>query len=117
MPRRSHQLDPETLHIVIGREHVQHLDVAAVTAAAIGVVDPERAAEHLFAKVFEHTQSSSIWISSATGSLKYARERNTQRSCAISSNRYPFIFKFSSTDSPLKHRPHLWHVLINSSSR
>ena len=49
--RRADQLDAEALDVVVGREDVEHFDVAAVAAAAVGVIDPQRPAEHLLAEI------------------------------------------------------------------
>ena len=54
MARRADQLDAEPLDVVVGREDVQHLDVAAVAAAAVGVIHPQRPAEHFLAEILEH---------------------------------------------------------------
>jgi hypothetical protein len=42
MPGRSHQLDPESLGVIVGREDVDDLDIAPVAGADIGMVDPQR---------------------------------------------------------------------------
>ena len=52
--RRADQLDAEPLGVVVRRQDVQHFDVAAVAAAAVGVIDPQRPAEHFLAKIFQH---------------------------------------------------------------
>ena len=52
MARRPDQLDAEALDVVIGGEDVEDFDVAAVAAAAVGVIDLQGAAEHFLAEVF-----------------------------------------------------------------
>ena len=51
MARRADQLDAEALDVVVGGEDVEDLDVAAVAAAAVGVIHPQRPAEHLLAEI------------------------------------------------------------------
>ena len=50
MARRADQLDPEALGVVVRRQNVDHLDVAAVAGAGVGVVDPQRLGEGLLAQ-------------------------------------------------------------------
>ena len=40
MARRAHQLYAETLYVIVGREDIQYFNIAAVAAAAVGVIHP-----------------------------------------------------------------------------
>ena len=50
----------EAVGVVVGRERVQHIDVTAVAAATISVVDPQRPAKHFLAQVLQHGRYQSI---------------------------------------------------------
>jgi hypothetical protein len=52
VPRRPHQLDPETLGIIIRSENIDDFDIAAVACPGVSVVHPKRFAKRLPAKTF-----------------------------------------------------------------
>jgi hypothetical protein len=52
VPRRPHELDPETLSIIIRSEDIDDFNIASVTGPGIGMVHPKRFAKRLSAKTF-----------------------------------------------------------------
>ena len=56
--RRTDQLDAEPLDIIIGRQDIEHFNVAAVAPAAVGVIDPRATGRTSFwQEVLEHSWS------------------------------------------------------------
>ena len=52
VPGRPHELNPETLRVIVRSEDIDDLDVASVACSGVGVVHPKRFAKCLSAKTF-----------------------------------------------------------------
>ncbi len=59
VPGRAHQLDPEALGVVVRREHVDYLDIAAVAGPGIGMENPEGFGKGFGAKFLQRSSQSS----------------------------------------------------------